>query len=241
MYSKIKDILKGARVIVVDDEPLLCSLIENALKPYVCDLVITQNARECLKEFEKGASAILADISLPGMSGLDMARQIRAQDTDVPILFLTAFDSDENIDIAFSVGGAGVLKKPFSKRDLIMNLSFILNKFKNDFANVELGRGYSFNSLSGAISSPNGEFVLTKKERALLHLLIKNRSRTVGFGLIQAQVWQGESCTIDAIRSFVYKLRKKLYPELITSAQGSGYQINLNNEHARTQKSISYI
>ncbi|MCD8213154.1 MAG: winged helix-turn-helix domain-containing protein, partial [Campylobacter sp.] len=69
----------------------------------------------------------------------------------------------------------------------------------------------------------------------------KNSGKIVSFEAIEGYVWCDESCTEDTIRSFVYKLRKKIYPELIENCQGSGYRVNLSDENARTIDKAKYV
>ena len=175
------------------------------------------------------------------MNGLEMAARIRGLDKDVPIIFLTAYDSDENVLSAIELGSFGVLKKPFEKRELIMEMSFAANKFKNDFAEVDLKNGFKFNAFSRRLTKDGEPVALTKKEQNLLHLFLKNQGRVVSFEMIEVCVWQEGSCTADAIRSFVYKLRKKLYPELIQNAQGSVYALILGEQNQRTVSQVGYV
>jgi two component transcriptional regulator, winged helix family len=122
-----------------------------------------------------------------------------------------------------------------------MEMSFAANKFKNDFAEVDLKNGFKFNAFSRQLTKHGEPVALTKKEQNLLHLFLKNQGRVVSFEMIETCVWQEGSCTADAIRSFVYKLRKKLYPELIQNAQGSGYALVLAEQNQRTVSQTSYI
>ena len=119
---------------------------------------------------------------------------------------------------AIEVGSFGLLKKLFDKCELVMSMSFAANKFKSDFASVDLKNGFVFNAFTRELHKDGEIVALTKKEQALLHLFLKNQTKTLSFEMIENCVWQGESCTGDTIRSFVYKLRKKLYPELIQNA-----------------------
>ena len=242
MYSKIKNILNGVNLLIVEDDESLRESIKISVENYVSEVYACANAKEALEVFEaKGVNLVLSDINMPHMNGLEMAACIRGLDKDVPIIFLTAYDSDENMLSAIELGSFGVLKKPFEKRELIMQMSFAANKFKNDFAQVDLKNGFKFNAFSRQLTKDGRPVALTKKEQNLLHLFLKNQGRVVSFDMIEAYVWQDGSCTTDAIRSFVYKLRKKLYPELIQNAQGSGYALILDGQGGRTVSKICYV
>ncbi len=242
MYSKIKDILNGLNLLIVEDDESLRESIKISVENYVSEVYACANAKEALEVFEtKDVNLVLSDINMPHMNGLEMAARIRGLDKDVPIIFLTAYGSDENMLSAIELGSFGVLKKPFEKRDLIMQMSFAANKFKNDFAQVDLKNGFKFNAFSRQLTKDGRPVALTKKEQNLLHLFLKNQGRVVSFEMIESCVWQDGSCTADAIRSFVYKLRKKLYPELIQNAQGSGYALILDRQGGRTVSKICYV
>lgn len=243
MYEKIKDILKNKTILIADSDTDMLDSLQKAISSYASSTIVCSNGKNALKAYKQNKTdLIISEINLPILSGIELAASVRSMDSEVPILFITSFASDEDVELALSLGCAGMLKKPFDKRELIMTMSFVLNKFKQDFANISLGRGYEFNSLNRQLSLNKKPITLTKKEQLLLHLLLKNQARVVSFEMIEAFVWAGESCTPEAIRSFVYKLRKKLYPELITNAQGSGYQLCLSPDtNSRTAINIKYI
>ena len=243
MYDKIKNILKNVNLLIVEDDESLRSVIKSSIEGYVKKVFDCKNAQEAMECFTSNdINLVVSDINMPRINGLQMASMIRQSDANVPIIFLTAYDSDENIFEAIELGSFGVLKKPFDKRELIMQMSFAVNKFKNDFADIDLKNGFRFNALSKELTCNGAQINLTKKEQNLLHLFLRNKGKMVSFGTIENYVWCGESCTSDAIRSFVYKLSKKLYPELIENCQGSGYKLNLSNDPSvRTVTSIQYI
>ena len=242
MYDKIKEILKDVKLMIVEDDNLLRNCLKDSIRYYVKEIYDFQNTKSALDMFGKtDINLIITDINMPGINGLKMASLIREIDKDVPIIFITAYDNDENMLKAIEVGGIGVMKKPFEKRDLIMNMSFAVNKFKSNFADVDLKNGFKFNSFSKQLSKNDIEIPLTKKEQTMLHLMLKNANKTVSFDMIENCVWCDESCSADTIRSFVYKLRKKLYPELIQNCQGVGYKLSLSEANERTLKNIRYI
>ena len=113
-----------------------------------------------------------------------MPSLIRQDDKNVPIIFLTAYDSDENMFEAIELGGFGVFKKSFEKRELVMMMSFWAHKFKSDFASVDLKNGFSFNAFSRELFKDGVSIALTKKEQNLLHLLLKNNGKTMSFEII---------------------------------------------------------
>ncbi|MGP1580590.1 MAG: response regulator transcription factor [Wolinella sp.] len=243
MYHRIKDILQNVHLLIVEDDVLLQEALRHSIEQYVQELFICSNAREALACFEKESiNLIISDIHMPLMNGIQMASIIRKRDSNVPIIFLTAYDNDENLLGALEVQSVGILKKPLQKRELIMMMSFAVNKFQSDFACIDLDQGFCFNAMTHELTHNGNPINLTKKEQLLLHLFLKNQGRVVSFLMIEQCLWYGESCSAEMIRSFVYKLRKKIYPELIENSQGNGYRLNLTHrEGERTTPSFKYI
>lgn len=242
MYSRIKEILRDVNLLIVEDDGELREVLKSSMQGYVKQIYVCSNAKDALACFkENHINLIVSDINMPRMNGITMAKKIREEDESVPIIFLTAYDSDENMIGAIDVASSGVLKKPFDKRDLVMTMSFAVNKFRSDFAVIDLKNGFIFNSFTKELKKDGETVNLTKKEQNLLHLLLKNQTRTVTFDMIETCVWCDESCSADTIRSFVYKLRKKLYPELIENCQGSGYRLNLSSGNLRTLNQVKYV
>ena len=243
MYRRIKDILKNTILLIVEDDALLQEVLRHSVENYVKKIFVCSDAQEALECFEnEPINLIISDIHMPLMNGIQMASIIRKHDGNVPIIFLTAYDNDENLLGALEVQSIGMLKKPLQKRELIMMMSFAMNKFQSDFAHIDLGQGFCFNAMTHELTCEGNAVNLTKKEQLLLHLFLKNQGRVVSFLMIEQCLWYGESCSAEMIRSFVYKLRKKIYPELIENSQGNGYRLNLTHrEGERTTPSFKYI
>lgn len=243
MYSKIREILKDARVLLFSVGDDIAKDIRHFTLKYIDKFYKAQSLSELQELYSLNLpNIVIIDFLKDDDIALQVARFIRSQSSDVPVLLACFGGGDEGIGAALELGCAGVIYKPLNKRDLIISMSFALNKFRQDFASISLGRGYEFNSVHLSLSLNGKPIFLTRKEQLLLHLLLRNQTRIVSFEHIRNFVWQGDSCSIDAIRAFVYKLRKKLYPELITNAQGNGYQICINqNPNTRTITSSSYV
>lgn len=229
MINKIKKILKNITIMIVEDDDELRDVLFCSIKDYVNEILTFSSPKDALKCFNNEVNLIISDINMPYMDGLQMAKIIRQIDKNVPIIFLTAFDSDENLEKAIDIGSYAVLKKPFEKRDLLISMSLAVNKFEDNLTQIDLKNGFKFNSFSKELSKYGKNVALTKKEQNLLNLLIKHNGELVNFKQIENFVWQNNSCTTEDIRSFVYKLRKKLYPDLIQNCQGLGYKLNLSN------------
>ncbi len=226
MYEKAKDILKDINVLIVEDEHELLDIMVESIEDYVNKVYIAKNGIDGLEQFQlHSIDLVISDIHMAKMNGLRMSHKIREFDPYVPIIFLTAYDTDDNMLEAIEIKSKNVLKKPFDKKQLILSMSLSISSFKEEFTWFDLSRGYMFNLDTKELSLKNEIIALTKKESRLLELLIKHKEHIVPFSMIEGYVWMDNGATPDAIRMFINKLRKKIYPELIDNLQGIGYRL----------------
>ncbi|RXI37045.1 hypothetical protein CRU99_12665 [Malaciobacter mytili] len=228
MYEKAKELLKDKNILIVEDEESLREIIVDSIQEYVKKVFIASNGLEGLNYFQKEEiDLIISDIHMPKMSGLRMSYEIRKYDCNVPIIFLTAYDTDENMLQAVEIRSKSILKKPFDKKQLIISMMLALSSTIEDSNNFDLLKGYTYNLNTKELFFNKALINLTKKEQRLLELLLKNQEHIVPFSLIENFVWIENGATADTIRMFINKLRKKIYPELIQNIQGIGYKLSL--------------
>ena len=226
MYEKAKDILKNINVLIVEDEKDLLSIMVESIENYVKKVFVAENGVDGLELFQlHNIDLIISDIHMAKMNGLRMSHKIRAFDPYVPIIFLTAYDTDDNMIEAIEVKSKNVLKKPFDKKQLILSMTLSISSFREEFTWINLSYNYKFNFITKELFLKDNIIPLTKKEYKLLELLIKHKDHIVPFSMIENYVWMEHGATPDAIRMFINKLRKKIYPELIKNVQGIGYKL----------------
>lgn len=228
MYEKIKDLLLNKNILIVEDELNLRDVMVESIEEYVNEVFVAKNGIEGLDQFQsRNIDLIISDIHMPKMTGLRMSHEIRKIDPHIPIIFLTAYDTDENMIEAIEVKSRNVLKKPFDKKQLLVSIMLAINSFKEEFTLFSLSNGYSYNLDTQELILNDKLISLTKKEQRLLSLLLKHQEHTVPFSMIENYVWMENGATADAIRMFINKLRKKIYPELIQNIQGIGYKLTI--------------
>ncbi len=226
MLDKAKEILRGINVLIVEDEKELLKIMVESIEDYVKSVHEAENGVEGLTIFQQHSiDLIISDIHMSKMSGLRMSHEIRKFDPHVPIIFLTAYDTDDNMIEAIDVKCKSVLKKPFDKKQLLVAMTLSILSYKEEFKIFDLKKRYIYDIEARELSYTNDLIPLTKKEQRLLELLLKHQGHVVPFSLIENYVWAGQGATPDAIRMFINKLRKKIYPELIENIQGIGYKL----------------
>ena len=229
MYDKVERLLKNKNILIVEDEESLREIMLESIEDYANEIYVASNGIEGLEKFKlMNIDLIISDIHMPKMTGLNMSNEIRKFDPYIPIIFLTAYDTDENMIQAIEIKSRSVLKKPFDKKQLLLSMFLAMSSFNEEFISFDLLRGYTYNFDKKELFLDHCIIDLTKKELKLLELLIKNHGHTVPFSLIENYVWMENGATPDAIRMFINKLRKKIYPELIQNIQGIGYKLTLS-------------
>lgn len=228
MYEKIEELLKNKNILMVEDEVSLLEIMLESVEEYVNKIYTAQNGIEGLELFQsKNIDLIISDIHMAKMTGLRMSHEIRKFDPHVPIIFLTAYDTDENMLEAIEVKSRSVLRKPFDKKQLLVSMMLAMNSFKEEFTIFNLSNGYKYNLDTKELVVNDEIISLTRKEQRLLELLLKHKEHSVPFSMIENYVWMENGATPDAIRMFINKLRKKIYPELIENIQGIGYKLTI--------------
>ncbi len=228
MYEKVKELLIKKNILIVEDEQSLRDIMVESIADYVNEIFVAKNGIEGLEKFQsQNIDLIISDIHMAKMTGLRMSYEIRKFDPHIPIIFLTAYDTDENMIDAIEVKSKSVLKKPFDKKQLLVSMMLAMNSFKEEFTLYDLLNGYKYNLDTKELVLNDEIIDLTKKEQRLLELLLKHQEHIVPFLLIENYVWMENGATPDAIRMFINKLRKKIYPELIQNIQGIGYKLTI--------------
>lgn len=124
-----RQFLKGFRILVVDDEPVICDALQNKLTRLSCHVVCALDGLTALQALEtQHFDLVLCDITMPGMDGLDLLREIRAKGRDIKVLMITGQIVGEDLEKAINLGSDGYLRKPFSLNELEAALSNCLRQ-----------------------------------------------------------------------------------------------------------------
>ncbi len=226
MDKKALKLLKHLDVLILEDDQFLGRTILEALEPYCNSVQLAKDGEEGLDYYYQNIfNLIITDINLPKKSGIKVAQNIRQNDQDIVIVFLTAHDTEQNIYSAIDIGAFAFLHKPFQLEQLYNTLLMSISKIYTESKYFDLGRGYKYNLKTNKLFYLDDEIHLTKTESHLLYIFIKNIGQVITFNSIEKNVWYEKQATPDTIRMYVNKLRAKLYYELIENIQGYGYKL----------------
>lgn len=219
------------RILVVDDEEDLCEILKFNLEMEGYTVDTAYSAEEALKLDITQYNLLLLDVMMGEISGFKMARMLKTnKDTaEIPIIFITAKDTENDTITGFNLGADDYISKPFSLREVIMRVKAVLRRT----AGVQIKeeeqlqyKGLVINIPQKKVTIDGEETSLTKKEFEILLLLLQNQGRVFSREDILAKVWNDEVYVLDrTIDVNITRLRKKIgsYGKYIVTRLGYGY------------------
>lgn len=220
---------EAKHILVVDDEIDLREILQCNLENagYIVDTAAS--AEEALSILSSKHDLILLDVMMGGMSGYKMAEHLRkVQGNDIPIIFLTARDTENDILTGFSIGADDYISKPFSLQQVLARVAAVLRRVNTSGtpSTAEHAADIQVDSLRKVALVKGIEIRLSPKELGILQLLMKSPGRVFSREEILAEVWRGESCVGDrTVDVHIAHLRRKLGDGgvHVNNRQGYGY------------------
>ncbi|WP_200210837.1 response regulator transcription factor [Micromonospora coerulea] len=223
-----------SRVLVVEDEESFSDALSYMLRKEGFEVSVAATGPSALTEFDRtGADIVLLDLMLPEMSGTEVCRQLR-QRSHVPIIMVTARDSEIDKVVGLEIGADDYVTKPYSPRELVARIRAVLRRQSAEVAESgapTLAAGPVRMDIERHVVTVDGAAVqLPLKEFELLELLLRNAGRVLTRGQLIDRVWGadyvGDTKTLDV---HVKRLRSKVEPEPsaprhIVTVRGLGYK-----------------
>jgi two-component system response regulator RegX3 len=223
------------RVLVVEDEESFSEALSYMLRREGYEVAVAATGPDALTEFERaGADLVLLDLMLPGLSGTEVCRTLRQRST-VPIIILTARDSEIDKVVGLELGADDYVTKPFSSRELVARIRAVLRRhIESDemLLPAVLEAGPVRMDVERHVVTVNGSGVmLPLKEFDLLEMLLRNAGRVLTRGQLIDRVWGadyvGDTKTLDV---HVKRLRAKVEPDpavprYLLTVRGLGYKL----------------
>ena len=220
--------MQNSKLLIVDDEPGILSLLKEGLEEASYSVDIASDGKSGLNlALSNTYNLIILDWMIPGISGIEVCRQIRKAGNMVPIIFLTAKKTLDDLVFGFESGANDYIKKPFEFEELLARIKAQLKNNLNDDHILRAGK-LTINSLSHQVFFDSKEITLTPKEFALLDYLVRNMDSVCTRNRIIQKVWETPSEPDTSIVDvFVTFLRKKLEKaggrKIIQTIYGVGY------------------
>ena len=225
------------RVLVVDDETSINELLATALRYEGFDVTIADSGTSALAAVaEQRPNLIVLDVMLPDFDGFEVARRLRRDGQDVPVLFLTARDTTEDKVRGLTIGGDDYVTKPFSLAELVARINVILRRtYGDDGSAARISYAdLTLDEETREVWRGDTAIDLTATEYRLLHYLMINARKVLTRGQLLDHVWDyvfgGDARVLETYISY---LRKKIDtggPQLIQTQRGVGYSLRLPRE-----------
>ncbi|HVE64217.1 MAG TPA: response regulator transcription factor [Mycobacteriales bacterium] len=224
------------RVLVVEDEESFSEALSFLLRREGFEVGIATTGPDALTEFDRsGADLVLLDLMLPGISGTEVCRTLRAK-SGVPIIMLTARDSEIDKVVGLEIGADDYVTKPFSSRELVARIRAVLRRRGEEeelLPAVLEGGPVRMDVERHTVTVGGAAVSLPLKEFELLELLLRNAGRVLTRGQLIDRVWGadyvGDTKTLDV---HVKRLRSKIEPDpavprYLLTVRGLGYKLEV--------------
>lgn len=221
------------RILIVEDEESLSDPLSYLLGKEGFEVEVVADGLEAIVQFDRtGADLVLLDLMLPGQSGTEVCRQLR-QRSNVPVIMLTAKDSEIDKVVGLELGADDYVTKPYSSRELVARIRAVLRRQgePEELISATVQAGPVRMDIERHVVSVNGEPVsLPLKEFELLEMLLRNSGRVMTRGQLIDRVWGsdyvGDTKTLDV---HVKRLRSKIEPDpsnprYLVTVRGLGYK-----------------
>lgn len=223
---------QNQRILVVDDEQDLLEILKFNLETEGYEVATASSAEEALQMDIASFSLLLLDVMMGGMSGFAMARKLKEKSTtaNVPIIFLTARDTENDTVTGFNLGADDYISKPFSLREVMVRVRAVLRRTATSADEGEPQvlsyQGIIMNLDKKTVSIEGEDVPFTKTEFELLNLLLSERGRVFSRQELIERIWPKDVLVLDrTVDVNITRLRKKIGPfaKCIVTRLGFGY------------------
>ncbi len=222
----------GNKILFVEDEEDLNLIVADTLRGQGYEVITAADGVAGLNKFKsEGADVVVADVMMPKMDGFSMAKEIRKLSETVPLLFLTAKSTIDDVEEGFEIGANDYLKKPFELRELIVRIKFLLRRYRvNRQEDVKYPIGaYMFNVTTQTLSYEGKTTELSHFEAKILERLAANIGKTVDASELMIALWQRDDVSNrNSLHGYIHKLRRALSQDpsvSIINQRGFGYML----------------
>ena len=220
------------RILVVDDEQDLCEILKFNLETDGYTVETANSAEEALEMDIKSFDLLLLDVMMGGMSGFAMAKKLKAdpETKDIPVVFLTARDTENDTVTGFNLGADDYISKPFSIREVLVRIRAVLRRTAErngeQQSNVLRYQGLELNLDKKTVSVDGEDVPFTKTEFEILHLLLDEKGRVFSRQELIDRIWPKDVLVLDrTVDVNITRLRKKIgkFSKCIVTRLGFGY------------------
>jgi len=215
------------KILLLEDDALLSKILTKHLKKSY-DVTPLYDGDSALEKVEtEKFDLLILDSNVPGISGLELIKELRSYNDTTPIIMITAYQDTLHLKNAFTNGCNDYIKKPFELDELDMRIENISRIFNIEQDNIiAISKHILFDATNNQIITDNKSFSIAKKESEFLNYLVTNKNRTVSKEELTQNLWSFENMPSDAtLRVYIRNLRALIGKESIKTIRGMGYRL----------------
>lgn len=220
------------RILVVEDDHTIAQAIKDGLEQEAFAVDVAYEGEDgYLSASNEDYDLILLDVMLPGMSGIEVARQLRRESNHTRILMLTAKDEVTDRVRGLNTGADDYLVKPFSFEELLARIKALLRRPNESLGEILAAGDLTLNTITSEVKRHGKPISLSQKEYAVLEYLLRNKGKVLSKNNIMTHVWDFDADILpNTVEVFIKYLRDKIDrpfkgPELIQTVRGFGYKV----------------
>lgn len=214
-------------VLLIEDNESIVSGLKYSLEQEKYKVFSCTNAKDTIKFLEENKQVDIAiiDISLPDGNGFDLYQNY-IKEKNIPSIFLTARDSEDDVVKGLELGVEDYMTKPFSTRELLARIKRNIMKHKNESVITIEGVSFDFDKME--VSKDGKVIPLTRLELKILHLLFSNLGKVVRRDYIIEKIWEWTSNDVNdnTVTVYMKRIREKIGVDIIITIKGIGYRID---------------
>lgn len=219
---------------MVDDEKDICEILQFNLEKEGFIVDVANSGEEAEEKVTDVHQLVILDVMMEGISGFKLAEKLRKKENYIPIIFLTAKNTENDVLTGFSLGGDDYIVKPFSVKEVLARVKALLKRAKLVSTPAETKwsyKGLEIDIPTNRVTVDGEEVSLTKKEFEILSLMSQASPNVLTRAEILGSVWGENEYVLDrTVDVHITRLRKKLgeYASIIVNRSGFGYYLNLD-------------
>jgi two-component system response regulator QseB len=215
------------RLLLAEDDPLLGDGLKTALQKEGYTVEWLKHGEQALAAaLREDFSAVILDLGLPGLDGLEVLKQLRRRQSPVPVLILTARDAVDDRVSGLDLGGDDYLTKPFDLDELSARLRAIVRRSQGRSAPLLVHAGIELDPAANTVTQQGRPVELSLKEFTILRYLLEHKGRVVPRARLEETLYGWDKgIESNAVEVHIHNLRKKLGKSLIKTERGAGYRI----------------
>lgn len=212
------------KILLLEDDVFICEQIKNYFELDGNRVDFFNNGQELLDNaLINSYDILLFDINTPKKNGFETLSEIRKDGHDTPVIYLTAQSDIEHVKEGYSLGCSDYIRKPFILEEVELRINQILHQDTNL---IKLSKYYSFELSSMELFYKDTNIDLTKYEKDLLYILVKNLGKILGPDTIKDYVWNEKDVCDNTLRTQIKKIRTKIETNFIKNIRNVGYKID---------------